>query len=243
MLGEKDGKNALNIIESGAVSVNREGRIFTSSGETGPPRMQVISSEETYEQGFATKGVHAGMVLNVRNIAFDSRNRIYTADFDNTRINVYAPDYAFSYSIGREGINARELNGPRGIAVDPNDELFVLSYYGPCEKRNADGEVVLQFAEPDPVDGPLYFHDVVCDAWGNVYLATRGAGGSDEKLRDDGDERARIYKYDGEGTLLAQWPLSRKDRQARAIAVDGDGNVLVLFMGPSSSGVETYRAH
>ena len=61
-------------------------------------------------------------------------------------------------------------------------------------------------------------------------------------LQDDGDEPSEVFKYDNEVALLAQWGLSRKDRQARAVAVSASGDVFVLFMGPSSAGVETYRA-
>ena len=59
-----------------------------------------------------------------------------------------------------------ELNAPHGIYIDPNDEIFIIGYYGPTQKFTADGRYLLSFAPGDPPDHAVSFQFVAGDRSG-----------------------------------------------------------------------------
>jgi hypothetical protein len=68
-------------------------------------------------------------------------------------------------------------------------DVFVNSYYGPTHKFTPEGHIVATFAEGDPPDGSVYFHNVTGDKWGNVYVMARPMGGAQRaRLEEAGED-------------------------------------------------------
>ena len=223
------------------VKVDAQGNIFISDTETGTPRIQAFSQNGVYLYGFGHKGTGPGKVMDTRGMAFDTEQRFYIGDIDNMRVNVYEHSGKFIQSIGKKGARTGEFNAPYGIALDGNNDLFVASYFGPCQKLTSDGHFILDFAYADPPDGPIYFTDVASDHWGNVYLIVWGASTPDggfQSIMDSNGERVDIVKYNNNGDFVTNLRLSSKDHKAERIVVDRLGKIFVLYKGEKKIGVE-----
>ncbi len=223
------------------VKVDAEGHIFVSDTKTGRPRIQAFSSNGAYLYGFGHKGAGPGRVMDTRGMAFDTEQRLYIGDVDNMRVNVYEHSGKFIQAIGKKGARPGEFNAPYGLALDDNNDLFVVSYFGPCQKLTPDGHFVLDFAFADPPAGPIFFTDAASDRWGNVYLIVKGArtpDGGFKTIKDENGERVDIVKYNNNGDFIMNLRLSSKDHKAERIVVDHLGKIVVLYKGEKKIGVE-----
>jgi hypothetical protein len=232
---EKDLSGARNI------AVDASGRIFVSDDSTGPPRIKVFSPEGDYLFGFGMKGIGDGRVMETRGMAFDSEQRFHIGDIDSMRVSVFDSNGGYLHAIGKKGVLPGEFNVPYGIAVDANDDLFVIGYYGPCQKLNRDGQFLLDFAYPDPPDGPILFTDVATDRWGSAYLIVNGPGdpksGYEPVLDADGS-RIGVMKYNNNGDWVCNLRMYKRDRQPLRVLVDNNDQVLVLFKEGEKVGIE-----
>lgn len=223
------------------VTVHPTGNIFVSDERTGPPRIQVFNPDGVHLYSFAQKGVGPGQILRTQGLGFDEEHKIYTADIDNMRINIYDSSSAFLYSLGREGINRQEFNAPHGVVIDANGDLFVPSFYSPCQKLTAEGKILFEFAHAIPPHGPVYIYRTTGDRWGNVYLSVRGArsySGEFKEAYDENGKRVNIMKYNNHGDYITGIQLSKQGREAIQAVVNESGRVYVLFKGQRRMGVE-----
>lgn len=111
------------------------------------------------------------------------------------------------------------LNKPGGVAVGPDDSLYVLSTSsGRIMHYDYAGNYINQFGTAGSSNGKLnYARGIVTDRNGNVYVADT--------------YNNRIQKFDANGTYITKWGSSGSDdgqfQAPRAVAVDIDGNVYV----------------
>ena len=101
--------------------------------------IQVFDREGHFQYAFGRHGVLPGEIQRSHGMAFDSKGLLYVEDVENARINAYERTGKFLSSWGHEGTLPGELNAPHGIYIDPNDEIFIIGYYGPTQKFTADG--------------------------------------------------------------------------------------------------------
>jgi len=111
--------------------VDAAGNIYTTDVKGDRPRLQVFSPEGKFLRIFAEKGTLPGMMLRGHGLWFSSKGLLYATDVDNMRVNVYEPSGKFVFSFGKDGPGAADFNAPHGLYLDPNDDVFVNSYYGP----------------------------------------------------------------------------------------------------------------
>jgi hypothetical protein len=223
------------------VAVDVHGNIFVSDTNTGTPRIQVFSPNGVFCYAFAQKGTAPGRVMDTRGMAFDSKERLYIGEIDNPRVSVFEHSGKFVQTIGKKGVFPGEFNFPYGLTLDANDDLCVVSYFGPCQKLTSDGHFLLDFAHADPPDGPIHFRDIASDNWGNVYLVVKGEANLDgtfQEITDANDKRVDIVKYNNNGDFVANLRLSHKDHQADRIVIDRMGKIHVLYHGERKVGVE-----
>ena len=239
-LGLGSGSKPGEFTEPRIVMSDRTGRIFVSDSKGDRPRIQVFSPEGEFLQIFAEKGMQPGMILRCHGMDFGPDQRLYTVDVDNMRINVYDNSGEFLYSWGTEGLNPGEFNSPHGVCVDRNSDVFVTGYYGPTQKFNAEGDFLLAFGHGDPPDGPVYFHNVTGDKWGNVYVMVRTLGGYQGALQTDDGKKVSIMKYNNNGDLITGWSFSSPDHRETSAVVDEEGRVYALFVGSREMGVEVF---
>jgi hypothetical protein len=229
------------VTEPRIVITDINGDIYVTDSKGDRPRMQVWNHEGEFLRIFAEKGMQPGMILRAHGMDFDSQRRIYTVDVDNMRVNVYERTGEFLYDWGTEGPNPGEFNAPHGLFVDRSGDVFVTGYYGPTQKFNAEGDFILDFCHGSPPDGPIYFHNVAGDKWGNVYVMVRGHGGYDKGLGTGEDFKVSIMKFNNNGDYITAWGFSTEDHYETTAAVDDQGRVYALFKGAKEMGVETFE--
>ena len=226
------------------VTSDSEGNIFVSDSKGDRPRIQVFSHEGEFLRIFAVKGRGPGQILRSHGIDFDFEQRLFNTDVDNMRVNVYDKTGKFLYDFGDglayENMNPGELNAPHGIFVDPSGDVFVNSYYGPTQKFSANGYVLFAFAHGDPPDGPVYFHSLTGDQWGNVYLLVRSMGGYQGALQNDQGKKISMIKYNNNGDFITSLSFSNPEHSETEAVVDENGLVYALFVGEKEKGVEIF---
>lgn len=236
--GEKPGMVKLPRV----VQMDPEGRIFVSDQKSDKPRIQVFTPEGEFLYAFAEKGIHPGQMLRAHGMVFDSRGLLYVVDVDTMRINVYEPATgAFVRRWGKDGTATGEFNAPHGIAIDRNDDIFVVGYYGPCQKFTSRGEFLFDFAYPDPPDGAVYFHSIASDRWGNVYLTVRGAAGYGGAIEDNEGRKVSIMKFNNNGDPVCNLTLKVKAHSENWAAIDEQGKVYAIFQSNEELGVQVFE--
>lgn len=222
------------------VTTDRDGNIFVSDQKKDKPRIQMFTHEGKFVRQFGEKGNGPGQLLRSHGLVFDSKDRLFVVDVDCMRINIYNYDGSFVKTWGRDGPNLEDLNAPHGIAIDANNDIFVVGYYGPCQKFTPDGRLIRIFAEPDPPDRATYFHSIVSDHWGNVYMTVRGASGYGGKVEDNEGNLVSVMKFNNNGDYVSSLRLNVKGHAENWAAVDKNGRVYAIYAGSERMGVEIF---
>jgi len=235
-IGEKPGY----VTKPRVVTTDRDGNIFVSDQKKDKPRIQMYTPEGKYVRQFGPKGNGPGQILRAHGLVFDSKDRLFVVDVDCMRVSIFNYDGSFVKTWGRDGPNLGDFNAPHGIAIDKNDDIVVVGYYGPCQKFTADGRFLRAFAQPDPPDRATYFHSIVSDRWGNVYLTVRGASGFGGKVEDNEGNLVSVMKYNNNGDYVSSLRLNVKGHAENWAAVDPNGKVYAIYAGSERRGVEIF---
>jgi len=229
-----------------AVTIGPQGRIWACHQPTDETRINVYSPQGEFLHSFAHQGTGPGQILRPHGLEFGKKDRLYVVDVDNAKVNVYKKSGKFLFSWGKIGLETGEFNAPHGITVDPGGDVFVCNYYGPTCKFDDHGNLLFTFAYPDPPFGPVGFHSISSDRFGNIYYTIRTNEPSD--LQKQGFKktkpRLRIIKYNNNGDYITGWPLAEQQQGTDWIAVDDEGTVYVIFKsigGGKNAGVQIYR--
>ena len=176
---------------------------------------------------------------------------VYLADRDAHVVMKYAPDGSHLMTLGVWGKPtetgasavgtpvsraAGPFNGPSGIAVGPQGDIFVSDGYfnARVHRFSAEGELLLSWGEPgysEPGEFNLV-HGIALDNDGRVLVCDR--------------ENHRMQVFDQEGVHIATWTGFRKpgdvvvddegtvfvsELDYRVTVLDGDGQVLARWGG------------
>lgn len=240
-LGRGSGSEEGQFTEPRIVEVAADGRIFVSDSKGDRPRIQIFNAKGEFLKIFAEKGRPDGMVLRCHGMYFNPKGELFATDVDNMRVMVYTGEGEFLYQWGEEGLNPGQMNAPHGIFVDRNSDVFVTGYYGPTQKYDAHGNFVGAFAYGDPPDGPVYFHNMTGDKWGNVYCMVRTKSGYQGAISKAGGKDVSIAKYNNNGDYITSWAFSTPEHEETTCTVDDDGKVYALFTSKKELGVETFE--
>lgn len=189
------------------------GMIYVTDTQERRPEIQVFDSAGRFQFAFGHHGVLPGYLIRVHGMAFDSKGRLHTEDVENCRINTYDADGKFISSWGHEGALPGDLNAPHCIYIDPNDEIFILGYYGPTQKFTADGHYLLSFAHANPPNHAVSFQSLCGDSWGNVYIPMREEGLA--KFTNTGEFIGWVAKG-----VTVQWATVSPDGTVYALPID-----------------------
>lgn len=243
-MGESKGDYKGSLVDPINLALDNEGLIFVSDKRTGPPRIQAFTPDGKYRYGFAPKGISSERVMDTRGMAFNSKQQLYVGDIDNIRVSIFEHSGDLIQTFGQKGAFPGELNVPYGLTIDSNDDLFVVNYFGPCQKFTPDGHFLFDFSFPNPPDGPIYFTDIASDRWGNVYLIVKGTQKSEEKfdaVQDDEGNSVHIMKYNNNGDFVTNIQLAKTERNALRLIVDEYDQIYALFKGEEMIGVEILK--
>lgn len=240
-IGNGLGTDPGNFKEPRIVVTDKSGNIWVSDSKGDRPRIQVFTHEGQFIRIFAEKGRPPGMILRCHGMGFDPEGNLYTTDVDNMRVNVYNDQGEFLYDWGEEGPHPGQFNASHGMFVDKNADVFVTGYYGPTQKFSAMGDYQFGFCPGDPPDGPIYFHNIAGDKWGNVYVMVRTKGGYQNAFMEKGSDRPlSIMKFNNNGDFITAWSFSSEDHRETSATVDNQGRVYALFVGSKEMGVEIF---
>ncbi len=200
---------------------NKAGDIYVCDTAERRPQVQVFDSSGNFKFAFAQHGVLPGHMIRVHGMCFDSKGRLITEDVEDCRVNTYEANGKFVGSWGHQGTLPGTLNAPHCIYIDPNDEAFIVGYYGPTQKFTAGGHYLRSFAPAEPPDQPISFQSIFGDRWGNVYVPKRDEG---------------LQKYNNFGEFVG-WVTRGVGTQWGA--VDDDGTLYLLPTSTSKAQKKT----
>ncbi len=117
--------------------------------------------------------------------------------------------------IGQRGTALGQFNKPRSLAVDTNDNLYVVDMTGRVQKFSADGKFLLSWQMPQTDLGKP--KGMACDRDGSIVVLE--------------PHYQRVNHFSPAGQLVAQWGVRGTNAGQltlpRAVAVNSRGDVLV----------------
>lgn len=123
ILGGEDGT----LVEPGGVALDADGRCYVTDRGTG--RVHVFAPDGTHERAFADFGPHPGLLAKAEGIALRD-DRLYVADTDNHRVQVFTRSGEPLYSLGLHVVRPHEGEGrlhyPSHVAVSPSGDRLVV---------------------------------------------------------------------------------------------------------------------
>ena len=129
-----------------------------------------------------------------------------------------------------------KLLGPchGGVVLDKAGNIYVTT---DTERGivvfSPEGKFLRAFNYGEPPDGPVHFHAIGGDRWGNVYVTVRNKGNRPNEVS--------LIKYNNNGDFVTSWRLSRAEREVNWVTTDREGLVYAAFGSNSYAGVEAYR--
>ncbi len=150
------------------VAIARNGDIFVADGHSGmDTNMRIVkySRDGTFIKEWGTKGSAPGELNGAHGLAFDSRGRLFVADRENRRVQIFDQDGGF--------IDAwTQFGSPSGIFISPDDVLYVADLSQGIRIGSArDGSLSAHIVAPVPESGGTarVAESVAVDAQGNLY--------------------------------------------------------------------------
>ncbi len=154
------------------------GRIYVSDGY-GNSRVHKFSADGEHILSWGSPGIDAGQFIRPHNLAIDDQDRIYVADREAHRVQLFDADGNFltmwnnihrpdGMTLGPDGnIYIGELNGMPGVDDAPGlgHRVSILS---------RDGELLARLGAPEEGDAPGQFvapHGIAVDSRGDVYVS------------------------------------------------------------------------
>ena len=183
-----------------------------------PPTSQPPSSTELGDVRFVNMWGEEGSAMGEfelpYGLAFDSSGRVFVADRQNDRIQIFDPDGGFIDSIGQQGTGNGEFDTPSGLALDSLGNLYVSDR----------GNDRIQVFRPD---GSFRFQL----GQGMLEEPSGIAIGDDGRIFAVDHGNHRIQVFDREGNFLLNWGQERNDNgtfnNPHGIAIGPNGRIFI----------------
>ncbi len=110
-------------------------------------RVQRFTATGRYVSSFGSRGSGNGELVAPAAVAIDSRGDIWVGDSGNHRIQKFDSSGDYLLECGSEGVGNGQFSvwGPKGIAVDSEDNVWVTDYSGRVQKFSQSCEYLDEF--------------------------------------------------------------------------------------------------
>ncbi len=215
-----------------AIEVNALGNVYVA--DTGNDRIQVFSSTGEFLFTWGSRGSGPGQFYSPQGIAFDPSGNVYVTDYQNYRVQKFTPEGQFLLSFGEGGTADGQFGrtntsyeGPYGIAVDGNGDVYVGDQgNNRVQKFTGSGQFLTKWGSYGTGTGQ--FNDdirgIAVDAAGNVYVTD--------------PENNNTQEFTSYGIYVRSYVNGAYDRPMDA-AVPASGRLAVLT---SACVVENFQA-
>jgi sugar lactone lactonase YvrE len=167
------------------ILVAPNGEIFVSEGHTSAAgstaRVLKFSKDGKFIKAWGKLGTAPGDFDQPHALAMDSKGRLFVADRNNNRIQIFDQD-------GKFLAEWKQFSRPSGLYIDKNDVLYAADSESESVSRNHDGwkrgirvgsakDGSIKYFIPDPIEkatGTSAAEGVAADAQGNIYGAEVG---------------------------------------------------------------------
>jgi DNA-binding beta-propeller fold protein YncE len=141
------------------------GEFYVTDGY-GNSRVVKFSKEGKYITAWGKKGTGEGEFNLPHGVAVDRRGRVYVADRENYRMQVFDPDGKFLEQW-------KHIGSPWGVVITPDESLFMCDgHNNRILKLNLKGEVLGAIGEPGKLPGQLdYSHHLAVGPSRSIYVA------------------------------------------------------------------------
>ena len=160
-----------------AAIMPRTGQLYITDGY-GNAAVHVFSPQGEHERSWGSSGIDAGQFIRPHNVVIGRDERVYVADRECHRIqvfdstgrfitmwsNIHRPD---SMVLWEDHIYIGELNGMKGVDDAPGLGHRVSIY-------DLEGKLVCRFGAPEEGEGPGQFiapHGIAVDSRGDLYVS------------------------------------------------------------------------
>lgn len=176
--------------------------------------------DPTFLSKWGTKGAGPSQLFGPTGIAIDANGRVYVADSNNDRVQVFGPAGTPLATWGSSGSGNGDFMFPNGITVDDaNGWVYITDADNDrVQKFDFDGAFLLAWGTEGGGDGQFQFPaDVVTDAAGLVYVA------------DSSNHRVQVFDSNGnfQFNFGAVGGGNGEFISPRGIAIDNLGRIFV----------------
>jgi DNA-binding beta-propeller fold protein YncE len=155
--------------EPNDVAIGANGDVFVAEGHTpgpgGDARVLKFDKNGKFLKSWGGKGSAPGQFQVAHGIDIDAHGRIWVADRENQRVQIFTADGAFVREIKYAGL-------PSDFAIGPRSIFMVNGYAGQLLKLDQNGNVIAVLGKPGAALGEFgEAHMVAVSAKGDVYVA------------------------------------------------------------------------
>jgi DNA-binding beta-propeller fold protein YncE len=153
------------------------GQLYVSDGY-GNSRIHKYTADGTYLMSWGEPGIDAGQFIRPHNIAVDDQDRVYVADRECHRVQVFDADGGFITMFGN-------IHRPDGMTIGPDGNVYIGELNGMPGVDDApglghrvsilsrEGRLLARIGDPIEGEGPGQFiapHGVAVDSHGDIYV-------------------------------------------------------------------------